>query len=93
MTTFNKIWQIAQTRCGVSLFGARDPRISSPHVYNSSRKLFLHKKLNPGSTCSLNLYYIVFVSVREAFRSPIFSYMKLSVALINFAMAAGKKSW
>jgi len=40
MTTFNKIWQIAQTRCGVSLFGARDPRISSPHVYSSSRNFF-----------------------------------------------------
>jgi hypothetical protein len=24
-TTFNKIWRIMETRCGVSLFAARDP--------------------------------------------------------------------
>ena len=56
-----------------------------------ARIFFPTKKLNSGSTSSLNLYYIVFVSVLEAFRSPMFRYMILSGALINLTLAAEKK--
>jgi hypothetical protein len=27
MTTFNKIWQIVQARCGVTWFGSRNPNV------------------------------------------------------------------
>jgi hypothetical protein len=51
-TTFNKIWRIMETRCGVSLFAARDPS-----ALLASPKYLLHRRLNGFSERSRVLYY------------------------------------